>query len=250
MKWLIALLLPTVVYAEVGQSYLGMCHPTWPCKVSLQQLTHLNTGWLEHTFGEACPCADRLLRSRKPKIVRVHLLNGPCLRNKRCGRYEAFHGMSIAKANRLVAREDPKLLAKITAIMQRASKRIAKARAPVTCFVSACLECDLGYEQRLYLAKMAASFFPQCNIVDNPVRGRCLSGYVCEKHGPDPKLKAPCIADLDGVPLESVDVKKYLENTKQCAVRYLWTYAYNCISGDKFVDPRERNCKIAEEYFK
>lgn len=250
MKWLIAVLLPSVVYAEVGHSYLAMCHPKWPCKSSLSQFKNLNTGWLEHTFGQTCPCADRLLRSRKPKIVRVHLLNGPCLRNKRCGRYEPFNGLTIAKANRLIARRNPKLIGKITAIMQRASERLTKARQPLTCYVSTCLECDLGYGQRYYLAELAAAYFPQCSLVDNIVRGRCLPGFICEKHGSNPNLKAPCIADLDGVPLESVDVKKYLESTKQCAVRYLWTYAYNCISGDRFVDPRQRNCKVAEEYFK
>lgn len=249
MKLLLALLLPAVVYADVGQSYLGMCHPTWPCELSLQQLTHLNTGWLEHTFGEACPCADKLLRSRRPKTIRIHLLNGPCLRNRRCGRYEPFYGMSIAKANRLIAQQEPTLIQKITVIMQRASERLAKARQPITCYVSACLECDLRYEQRLFLAKMAATFFPQCVIVDNPVLDRCLDGYVCEKHGPKPKLKAPCIADLDGVASESIDVKQYLEHTRQCAVRYLWTHAYNCISGSVFVDPRKRNCKVVEAYF-
>lgn len=250
MRLLIAVLLPAVVYADVGQSYLGMCHPTWPCELSLQQLTHLNTGWLEHTFGEACPCAEKLLRSRKSKIVRIHLLNGPCLRNRRCGRYEPFYGLTIAKANRLVARKDPKLMRKITAIMKRASERLAKARQPLTCYVSTCLECDLGHEQRHYLAKLAANFFPQCSLVDSIVHGSCLPGFVCEKHGSKPDVKAPCIADLDGVTLESVSIKKYLENTKQCAVRYLWTYAYNCINGHRFVDPRKRNCKVAEEYFK
>jgi hypothetical protein len=251
MKLLLAVLLPSVFYAEVGQSYLAMCHPKWPCKASISvSKTPLVTGWLENTFAKDCPCADRLLRSRKSKIVRVHLLNGPCLRNQRCGRYEAFYGMSIAKADRLVAKRDERLLARISAIMERASVRLSKAKNLVKCYVSACLECDLRHEQRRFLAEMAASYFPQCVIVDNPVRGRCLPGYICEKHGPDPKLKAPCIADLDGVAAEDIDVKQYLERTRQCELRYLWTHAYNCISGDKFVDPRKRDCKTAEAYFK
>ena len=251
MRFLLALLLPSVVYAQIGSSYLAMCHPKWPCKESLVALRKpLVTGWLEETFGRRCLCADRLLNRPGPKIVRVHLLNSPCLRNQRCGRYEAFHGMSIAKANRLVAKQDAKLMAKIDAIMQRASRRLAKARQPLTCYVSTCLECDLKYGQRRILAKMAAAYFPKCTLVDNPVRGRCLSGFVCEKHGPKPNLKIPCIADLDGIAAESINVKDYLERTRHCEVRYLWTHAYNCIAGSKFVDPRRRDCKVAEAYFR
>ena len=65
---------------------------------------------------------------------------------------------------------------------------------------------------------------------------------MCEKHGADPKLSQPCIADLDGEDGRGVDLAAYKANTKDCLVRYYWAGWMNCIAPGAFVEPTERNC--------
>ncbi len=43
-----------------------------------------------------------------------------------------------------------------------------------------------------------AKAFPQFPLVDNPVGIPCLPGYICEKHGVNPKVFPPCFVDTDG----------------------------------------------------
>ena len=87
-RLLILLFFPLVVEAQ-GISYLGLCHKTWECRKTLQSFANrkeILVGWLEGSFGSECACGDKILASPRPKIIRIHLANGPCLRNRRCGR--------------------------------------------------------------------------------------------------------------------------------------------------------------------
>ena len=132
----------SVARAEVGLSYLALCHKSWPCGPSLNAfhgLPVIRTGWIEHTFGSECECAKRLLNDPRPKEIRVHLSNGPCLRNRRCGPYEVFAGETIASANRKVIRGDKRLLKKFKLVALRFKKRLVESRGGVTCYVSRCL---------------------------------------------------------------------------------------------------------------
>lgn len=247
MKWLLAFF-PVIAYADTGLSYLALCHPKWPCKESLMKLSNPKVvGWLDHTFGTKCECAKTFLNQPGEKIIRVHLLNGPCMRNRRCGPYEPFYGLTIAQANRLIHKDNRRLLGKVT----RASLRLAKllrTTEELTCYVSPCLECDIDNAARKKLINIVKQHLPQCVPVDNPVHHRCLRDVTCEKHGPKPKLRAPCIADLDGVPLEEVDVEHYLAQTKQCDIQFLWSKPFNCIAQAAFVDPQKRDCSKVKTY--
>ena len=125
--------------AAPALSYLGLCQKSWPCEKSLSAFkgqSVIRTGWLERTFGSKCPCAERLLNDRRPKEIRVHLSNGPCLRNKRCGPYEVFYGETIATANRKVKAGDKKLLDKFVAVAKQLDGRLAKSKGELTCYVS------------------------------------------------------------------------------------------------------------------
>ena len=237
---------------QVGLSYLGMCHPGWPCESSMRAFDGqdvIRVGWLEKTFSPGCACANRLLADPRPKEIRVHLTNSPCLRNRRCGPYEVFAGETVRSAENKLIRGNRALIFKFKVVARKLAWRLERATG-VTCYVSPCLECDLNDQARRILHRITASILPQCVLVDSVYRRRCLKGKVCEVHGPDPRLSAPCIADLDGIPLEQVSVPQYLSDTRQCAVSYLWTGRMNCLTaGASFIDPRKRDCFEPDGYF-
>lgn len=232
---------------NVAISYLGMCHPKWPCEKAIEAfdgLPIIRFGWLEQTFGEKCPCVDKLLQDERPKEVRVHIANGPCLRNKRCGRYEIFHSFKIVSASRAIKANKAKIVRKYVKVLDGLRERLAKSRGSLACYVSPVLESDFDGRTRKILHSLTASYLPSCTLVDNPLRGKCIGGTVCERHGPNPGLTPPCIADLDGNDANEISVPKFLRNTKACDMSFIWSVGLNCNGhhAQTFVDPRRRDC--------
>lgn len=246
------LIMGTASAENVGLSYLGICNPTWPCEASLKaydKLSVIRSGWLEQTFGRACPCADKLLKDKRPKEIRVHLVNGPCLRNRRCERGEVFHGFTVASANRDLKRPDSTIAKRFDKLAQRLKERLSRARGALVCYVSPVLEADIKEEQRLALHRIAGAYLPHCTLVDNPHNRPCLPDTVCERHGDNPKVKAPCITDLDGVSAYDTHLPTYLRKTAKCDLTYLWAHGFNCNKqGASFSGPpKRRNCAGATQ---
>jgi hypothetical protein len=246
------LIVGTASAENVGLSYLGICNRTWPCEASLKaydKLPVIRTGWLEQSFGVACPCADKLLRDKRPKEVRIHLANGPCMRNRRCGRGEVFHGFTIAKANRDLKRADSTIAQRVERIAQRVKERLEQSRGALTCYVSPVLEGDINEDSRKALHRIAGAYLPNCTLVDSPHRRPCLPNTVCEAHGENPTLKRPCIADLDGVSAYDTHLPTYLRQTAKCDLSYLWAHGFNCNKqGASFSGPPSaRNCAGATQ---
>ena len=245
MRVLIVLLALMATAQAQGASYLALCHPSTDCKAVKRTWSGQDTiitGWLEQTFGSQCKCADELLQSRKAKVIRVHLINSPCMRNGRCGKYELLYGETADSASKKVRRGNRQFLHKFDRIVRRFRNRLNRATGSVQCFVSPCLECDLDGRARTLLAARVSAMLPGCNIVDNPIRTACLPGYVCEKHGASPRLTAPCIVDLDGVDGTDINVDKFASRYRHCDIAFYWEHWMNCIRGP-FVDPRKRDCK-------
>lgn len=245
MKVLIVLLALMATAQAQGASYLALCHSSTDCKAVKRTWSGQDTiitGWLEQTFGSQCKCADELLQSRKAKVIRVHLVNSPCMRNGRCGKYELLYGETADSASKKVRRGNRQFLHKFDRIVRRFRNRLTRATGSVQCFVSPCLECDLDGRARTLLAARVSAMLPGCNIVDNPFRAACLPGYVCEKHGASPRLTAPCIVDLDGVDGTDINVDKFASRYRHCDIAFYWEHWMNCIRGP-FVDPRKRDCK-------
>lgn len=250
--WLILIAVGTTISSSaraqtLAASYLALCHRDWACEESLQVfdgLPVIRVGWLEHTFGKACGCVDTVLQDERPKEVRVHIANGPCLRNKRCGRYEIFHGFTIASANRNVRRPRGRVIKRFTSVLSRLKGRLSRARGPLTCYVSPVLESDLNVRARKILLRLTSSYLPGCVLVDNPLRGNCIRGTVCERHGPNPGLAAPCVSDLDGISAREVSVANFATDTKDCDLSFIWLPEFNCNQphSQTFTDPRKRNC--------
>ena len=250
MRSVVALLLLMVsVEAWAAPSLLGICHPQFNC-AGVDRLYRdqdkLVISWLENTFGHKCQCVERLLSDARPKIIRAHLIQSPCMRNKRCGRYEALWGYTAASASRAAQNPRSRLRKRFTVILERFRQRIQGKE--LTCYVSPCLECDLYEPARRVLANLVSAALPTCNIVDNPYRRRCLPGTTCEQHGTNPALSAPCIIDLDGIDGATVDLKKWVAKYKHCDLSFYWEPWMNCIRGS-FIDPRSRNCSYGKSIF-
>jgi len=244
MRVLIVLLAFIASAQAQGTSYIGLCNDTWECSKTLAtwRRTPITVGWLEDSFGSKCECANTILKQNKRKTIRVHLANGPCLRNKRCQRHDVFWGYSIQSANRAAKNSQSRLRRRLDVLAMRLKQRIEQSRGPLTCYVSPCLECDLNESARKSLIGAVSAALPNCIIVDNPLRANCLRGTVCERHGIDPNLKQPCIADMDGTEANSsIDLKQFAANTKQCDLRFYWSGWMNCNS-NTWQYPNKRNC--------
>lgn len=249
MRLLFVLLLLVAVQAQAAPSFLGMCHKDWNCDATVKLYDNQERvilSYLENTFGAKCACVNRLLDSPKPKILRAHLIQSPCMRNKRCGRYEALWGYTAASGSRAAQNPKSRLRKRFTRILETFRRRIEGKE--LTCYVSPCLECDLYEPARRVLADLVSASVPTCNIVDNPYRRKCLPGYTCEKHGLNPRLSKPCIIDLDGIDGSLVDLKTWVARYQHCDLQFYWELWMNCIRGD-FVDPRARNCRYKSSVF-
>jgi hypothetical protein len=249
MRALLVLLALTAVVEAQAPSLLGICHKDFNCS-GVESLyagqDKLIVSWLENTFGTECKCLESLLNDARPKIIRAHLIQSPCMRNKRCGRYEALWGYTAASANRAVKNPRSRLRKRFAIILERFRQRIQGKE--LTCYVSPCLECDLNGRARGMLADIVSANLPMCNVVDNPYRQRCLPGYTCEQHGVNPRLSAPCIVDLDGIDGTTIDLKKWVAKYQHCDLSFYWELWMNCIRGD-FTDPRKRNCRYPVSLF-
>lgn len=237
---LVSICAPRYINAE-ALSYLGMCNKTWDCDKTFKQWKGEPFGWLENSFGEDCRCVDRFLSTNTKKTIRIHLLNGPCMRNGVCGKHEAFYGYTAKRASRAIIRNNGRVVKRFKEILNRTKERLSRANGTVTCYVSPCLECDLYDRARRRLANLVSASLPHCNIVDNPNTYNCLSGTVCERHGENPIITLPCIVDLDGHDGSKIDINKWVAKYKSCDLRFIWYPWMNCI-GSKFVDPINRKC--------
>lgn len=229
-------------------SHIALCHDTWRCArtiESFRDLPEIRLGFLGGpTFGENCGCLRNVLQVNKPKVLRVHIANGPCLRNRRCGSYEIFHGDTRFHFDLKVQQRHRKTLQKFDRYLLKLKGALKRANGKVTCFVSSVLESDFSAPARRVLLKRVKAILPQCAPVDSVFNRRCLDGVICEKHGIAPKLNYPCIADNDGTIMRKADKPRFLHASRNCHLAFIWRPSFNCLdlSSPTFIDPRNRIC--------
>lgn len=261
MRILVVLLAFMATAQAQGVSYIGLCNRTWDCEAMMSTWHDkpIVTGWLEESFGARCECGKRILRSPKEKTLRIHLINSPCMRNNRCEPSDVLYKQSAASASRRMLKPRSDVRRKFMRVVERFKRRIAASKGPLTCYVSPCLECDLYEPARKAMLDIVSVSLPACVPVDNPLKGHCIKDKVCERHGSDPGLSSPCIADLDGEELSKVvDIRRYYRKTKQCDLRFYWSSWMNC-NGVKdptrnipphFTPPSDRRCSSSVFNFK
>ena len=127
MRVLLVLLALTATVQAQAPSLLGICHPGFNCdrvKSLYDGQDKVILSWLENTFGRRCKCLEPLLNDARPKIIRAHLIQSPCMRNKRCGRYEALWGYTAASASRAAQNPRSRLRKRFARILEQFKRRI------------------------------------------------------------------------------------------------------------------------------
>ena len=239
----------THLAGKVGLSVIGLLSPHYDCDAVVAAFGRapIVFGYLENTFGNDRRCLNRLLDHGRFAAVRVHLFNGPCVRNRRCGPYEVLAGETTGSLDRKLAAGDAALLGRMRAEMVRVRDLLAPHVRPGKRYlVSGVLEHDIrdtGGARRV--VQMARDVFSPLGfrVVNSPYSGATRVGAdLREGHGSNPTLSAPCVADLDGT--EVSDFAAYANRYQQCAMVLGWNTEMNCLAdGEAFRDPRDRrNC--------
>lgn len=206
-------------------------------------------GYLYGTFDDNGACLKKLANTGKVSTLRVHLLNGPGLRNRALGSYEPHRRFDIKSFSAAVERGDPAatrdLIARARDVEEATRGKISK------CFISGVLEHDLSNKAAQKVVDLLRIHAPSCRVVNNPLSSSAavLPNTVHELHGEKPGLKGSCIVSLDGKRASSVDIGAYLRRFAHCEQVHIWDQELNCRTEGKFVDPRKRTaCPTAQQF--
>lgn len=255
--FLIGLILAHNAHGQVRcASYLGMCHPKFPCDQALAVFSGIETpclGWLHTTFGAMCTCPKRFLATEGKKIVRVHVVNGTCFkeRGRTCAKDEVFYQETIASADRKFATRNPALMRKYRRKLQEV-KRMVYGRSPdaplvfdpgVEFYLSLCLECPLETRARRTMHRVAAEVFPGVPLVDSVLTQKCLPGAICEKHGSGARVPAGGIIDSDGEDFRAFDSEAWIARNRGAIQAHGWIPGFNLLApgSTRFELPLQRN---------
>lgn len=184
-------------------------------------------GILDGTFGDPAPAMDRLLSTGKVSMWRVHLLNGPCHRNKNC------------------ASDEPKI-GDIAAMQRRAAKweKLYKKYPDIPYFISPVLEHDEKDPRKVlgWVTKIREAA-PNARIIVNAFMGATLPDIQVERHGYGGNRAA--VVSPDGIDVTDMNIDKLKRENRSATILFSWTRGFNLRSqGGSFVPPKERKAKI------
>jgi len=273
---------PFLAYSQSpkpGRAPFAIQNSNYNCDALISSLTTSNTkeirySWLYNTFnntsGDGLDCVRKINALPNTTFMQVHLINEVCQRNKNCGEYELLYGISTKEFRRGLKNRENKIITKIESYIKASATLILPTlNDKITCAVSPGLESNLDKKSALVLLEITKKYFGErCKLVWNPVGDNKfgiapIEGTIHELHGPKPRLKSPCIANLDGIDIElphrksigklgAISLKsasKYLKDHAFCEASFLWIAEENCIEKGKFKDPRARtNCSGAKEH--
>lgn len=231
-----------------GVSLLGLNHPRMDFVRAMQCFRGapvINTGWLDNFFGASNRNAERLMLLPRHKRIRVHIMNGPGLNNRRVQPHEITAGETTESVTRKIERGNPQFLAKFAARCKVIAEIFARADSGLTEFyVSPWLERGATTRKAFnVLADIVAREIPQAAIVDNPVRGGFFPGFLREFHG----IKAPKdvdIADLDGIDAAEVDLGAFQERHATAKMCLWWSTRCNGLVGGTPWRPPEKRTEF------
>jgi hypothetical protein len=223
-----------------GYDLLALQHPTFPTQKILAEIPNGSAlGVLLDTFGDDRSRISEALNSGKFSYFRIHLANGPGLRNKQLGDYENLAGLNVRSFQKKILSDDKELLA---SFVERAKfvNDLANQFPKIKCFISPVLEHNLSAEAFSKLAALVHETAPTCLIVDNPVNGwsyQLQNDQILEVHGTENPPSGQYIASQDG---DFGETKNFLDLHNKAFIKFIWKGGYNCRAPGKFIDPRQR----------
>jgi hypothetical protein len=232
----------SVAQNVVGYDLLALQHPLFPIEEVLGEIPNGSAlGVLLDTFGEDRSRITQALSSGKFTSFRIHLANGPGLRNGQLGGYENLSGLTIRSFESKILNNDQTLL---KTFVERAKfvNDLATRFPSIKCFLSPVLEHNLSSESFSKLAEITRQAAPSCLIVNNPVSGwkyQLAQGQFLEVHGLDKTPLSQYIASQDGY---FGSKESFLNHHQAAFIKFIWRLGFNCRAEGEFIDPRARKC--------
>jgi hypothetical protein len=233
---------PAIAEPSIGLDHLALLSPNYPESDVVQALAkYPAVGFLWRSFGTDLTKVERILDTGKVKILRVHLLNGPGLRNGQLAEYESLYGMKLKDFKSALRSNNPKILKLIETESKDVCEYLAKKYPQVKVLCSPVLEHNLDKEEFFIVSKAATLGSPSSVIIDNPVKASASNlDSTDELHG-YPKTAVEIIS-LDGSePIAGETPESYAERYPQSKTVFWWTWSMNCRRPGKFIPPRERS---------
>lgn len=246
---------------NAGAGFYALTADGWPCAASLETFDGVavpRLSILAHTFGDNKECLNEFLSDPRPKLLEIHLINSTCQSNNRCGNYEFLKGISVAEFDKRLRQRDKATLTNLRNYASPIAQYLLPRLGNTDCNISVFLEDPYSNAAMQVAIETVRPIFPGCHMVRSP-RGvnpqKALAGAdIIEGHGSRPRVKAPCIVNLDGEDIDWLNkaailpnaipetkLAAYLERYKFCKANFLWTAGANGIRKGGFIDPRKRN---------
>ncbi|MCX5789604.1 MAG: hypothetical protein NTX64_14030 [Elusimicrobia bacterium] len=220
------------VAGNLGISLMGVQSAHFNCDAALAAFGDgpIRFGYLETSFGSSRECLNRLFASPNFQAVRVHLWNGPCVRNGSCDSSEVLHGETEASLNAKLKANNKALVDKLTNDAQRVHDYLAtQLRSGSQCYVSGILEHDLSGEAAKNLTALLKPIFSGLCTLDNSPDGagaRGVGAPVEEWHTATPGVHGRCIVDSDGN--EWAENPAFSVQYASCDLALMWDGYSNC----------------------
>jgi hypothetical protein len=233
---------PKLSYS-IGQDTLAIESPYFNVQNAIRLLPQgAPLGALHNTFSASLANLDAAIAGLHPTAVRIHLINGPGIRNGQSGPYEIGKGYSKASFSAALEHSDPKIIKYIkgsTALYKALSEKY-----PATQFlISPELEHDLSIRAWHVSADAVASVWPSVTLVNSPDGGIPIDHYrnaLVERHGSNPQSDAS-ITSLDGAEATDSNISGFLARSPNARIKFIWDRSYNCRhDSGAFEDPRAR----------
>lgn len=256
----------------IGLSYYALCHDRWPVKDSLDafetcQNAPIAIVW--NTFGNNFSGLSAWKDLKKRHLIEVHLLNGPGLRNKRLGKYEALYGYSKESFNTSLIRQDKKLNDRLTPYFRDAARTLGQLLpSDRELYVSPDLESNLTQPAFHSLMRLVRPHFDPLGAryvwnpdLANPENGY-LQGFYYELHGSTKNHNWIDIYNLDGEDIAFKNrpavlsphigedrLHSWLQERTMSRCNFIWLAEFNGLSAGSFIDPRDRTNFPSRETF-
>lgn len=236
---------------DYGQDFLALQYPRFQANTSYQFLpANASIGMLDTTFGTDLAPVKAILGRIKPKYLRVHFFNGPCVRNGNCGSYEPVKGYSIGTLDTALKTRNPGLMKKLKDRVKLYCDLIPQY--PYTTFLfSPVLEHNLSQAGYRAAADAVLSVCPGVQLVNSGMSKPTdrYKGAWLEDHGDTPRTSAD-IGSPDGTSITDMDIDAYKTRTNSFKVVFAWERVYNCRTNSAiFTDPRKRTACPKERDF-
>jgi len=199
-------------------------------------------GVLDCTFSCDTTKTESVLSQVSTKYLRIHEINGPCIRNGNCGKYEIGYGYNKTSWDIAVSKKTPKIIAYVKKRTQ-VWLGISQHYPQTTFIISPELEHDLSKKSWRVLADTVKSVWPNVLLSNSPDGGLAVERYLgawLEGHGATPNLNSD-IVSTDGQSISYMNIEAFKRRTINAQLVFSWEVNDNCrLTGGNFIDPRKR----------